>query len=340
MRRPGTSSCPLTATMRQPLLILGTTATGKSSVAVQLARLLAQRGQPAEIVSVDSMKIYKHMDIGTNKPAPELRALAPWHLLDIIEPHQQFTAADFVRQADLAIRQIQARSALPILVGGTALYIQGLLYGFFDGPSIPHDHPIRIELNARLQAEGPEALHRELARVDPATAQRLHPADTRRVTRALEVFQLTQMPLSQLQTQWTAQNPRQPIHIVGLRRPIQDEHARSDARVRQMIQRGLIDEVRTLLDTAHHPEGMGRQAAAAVGYAETILYIRNQRTLEQTVSAIQQNTRRLGKHQRTWFRQLDRRNAIRQWLDLPPEAPPQATANALLHAIDPAVDPA
>lgn len=277
----------------QMLLLLGGTAVGKSAVALPLAERLA-----AEILSIDSMQVYRRMDIGTAKPTPDDRRRVRHHLIDVAEPSEAFSVARFVAAADAAIADAAARGRAVLAVAGTPLYLMALLYGLFDGPSA--DPAIRDRIRSRAAREGADALHAELAAVDPPAAARIHPNDLRRIERALEVFERTGRPISEQQQQWS-RPPRYSYRAIGLRRTREDQSRRINARVRQMVAAGLVDEVRGLLA---EPAGLSEQAAAAVGYAEIIRHFRGELSLDETVEAIKINTRRLAKSQRTWFRRV------------------------------------
>ncbi len=299
------------------ILILGVTASGKGRLAFDLAKSLN-----GEILSIDSMKVYRRMDIGTAKPPKEARQQIPYHLIDLVEPSDSFNVARFLELADNAIQQIKQKGKNIIAVGGTALYIKALLYGLFDGPGA--DPQIRAELKARAETDGLEPLHEELKKVDPDSASRVSPNDAKRIIRALEVFKLTGKPISVFQTQW----PQEQSHnwtIIGLRREKTEESKRINARVKRMIDAGLVDEVKRLL-TEDKP--LSDQARCAIGYAEIIDHLSAARlpqlggpeanggaggetsplggagrtTLDDAVELIKKNTRKLAKAQRTWFK--------------------------------------
>jgi tRNA dimethylallyltransferase len=277
--------------MKQHILILGVTASGKGQLAFSLAESLG-----AEIISVDSMKVYRRMDIGTGKPPREAREEAAYYLIDVVEPSESFSVGRFLELADEAIEQIRGRKRPIIAVGGTALYIKALLYGLFEGPG--SDERIRAELQARAEAEGAE-LYRELAEIDPAAAERISPNDTKRIIRALEVYKITGKPISSFQSQWNAHDTKHDWVIIGVRREKAEENKRINARVKRMISAGLVDEVQSLL-AEERP--LSRQARCAIGYAEIIDYLSGRITLEEAVELIKKNTRRLAKNQRTWFK--------------------------------------
>lgn len=304
--------------MSKVYLILGCTACGKGAVARQLARQVG-----GQIISVDSMKIYRRMDIGTAKPSAQLRAELPHHCVDLVEPGEGFTVADYVRHADAAIETIRAAGAVPVAVGGTSLYIKALTEGLFEGPQAPPE--VRQALRDRAHAEGLTALHEELAEIDPDAAGRIHRNDERRIVRALEVYQATGSPISKLQSQWDAGRHRHDCVLVGLRRPREELNHRVNLRVRKMVEMGLVDEVKRLLE---EPAGLSPQAAQAVGYAELIRYFRGRISLEDAIEQVKINTRQLAKKQRTWHRRWS--DVI--WFDLAVDETPEQTVERILSA--------
>lgn len=275
-------------------LLIGCTASGKSRVGLELARRLG-----GEIVSVDSMKIYRRMDIGTAKPSAQARAEVPHHLIDVVDPSDSYSLARYVEEADRAIRQIAERGRPILAVGGTMLYVRGLTAGVFEGPGA--DPEFRRELRLRAAREGAPVLHAELARVDPQAAERIHSNDLRRIERALEVYHVTGAPISAFQKQWEQPTMRYDCRIVALRRPKEEASHRINSRVQRMLDAGLVEEVRLLLA---EPKGIGDQAAQAVGYAEIIACLRGEMTLPDAIERIKINSRRLAKHQRTWMRRM------------------------------------
>ena len=296
--------------------IVGCTGCGKGAVGRELARRTG-----AEIVSLDSMKVYRRMDIGTAKPPPELRREIPHHLIDIVEPSEGFSVANYVERADRALADIQARAKPVLAVGGTPLYLKALTEGLFEGPSA--DPKVRGRLHAQAEAEGSVALHRRLQEVDPKAAGRIHPNDLRRLVRALEVFELTGRPISALQEQWDRERTRYDFKLIGLRRNVADQNHRTNLRVRRMVEAGLVDEVKSLLA---EPKPLSRSARQALGYAEIIRHLSGELSLADTIEMIKINTRQFAKAQRTWFKRFRQI----KWLDPTPDADAGEIADALV----------
>ncbi len=275
--------------------LTGPTAGGKSEVAVELAGVIG-----AEIISLDSMALYRGMDVGTAKPAIEDRGGVPHHLLDVIEPDQEYSLAQYVAAAHECIREIRERGRKVLFVGGTPLYLKGLLRGIFEGPAA--DWEFRRELEREAGQEGTGFLHDRLARVDPVAAQRLHPNDTRRLVRALEVFEKTGKPISQLQEQFERGRPAEECRVFVLDWDRAELYERIDRRVERMFSAGLIDEVRRLLT---QPGGLGKTASQALGYREVIDHLRDGPDLPDTIELVKTHTRQFAKRQLTWFRSLE-----------------------------------
>jgi len=298
--------------MHRLYFIIGCTAGGKGALGRELARRLG-----GQIVSVDSMKIYRRMDIGTAKCSLAIRAEIPHHCIDIVEPSESFSVAQFVARADRAIGEIAAAGSVALAVGGTSLYIKALSEGLFEGPSA--DEQTRQHLRARAAAEGLAALHAELAAVDAAAAERIHPNDERRIVRALEVYHATGTPITALQRQWDSGRRRYEAVFIGLRRDKADQARRINLRAKMMLDAGLADEVAALLA---EPAGLSSQAAQAVGYAEMIDYLMGRCSLDEAFELIKINTRRLAKKQRTWHRRF----AGVTWFDATPDETPENLA--------------
>ncbi|HUW18051.1 MAG TPA: tRNA (adenosine(37)-N6)-dimethylallyltransferase MiaA [Sedimentisphaerales bacterium] len=283
------------------VLILGVTGTGKGQLAFELAKSTG-----AEIISIDSMKVYRRMDIGTAKPPKEARQRIKYHLVDVVEPSESFSVGVFLEAALPAIELIKSRNKRVIAVGGTALYIKALLYGLFEGPG--GDERIRGELQERAQKEGLEHLYRELEKADSLAAEHIHPSDARRIIRALEVYKITGKPISGFQQQWQSDITGD-WTIIGLRREKTDVNSRINKRAKEMIAAGLVDEVKSLLA---EDRPLSKQARCAIGYAEIIDYLNGKTSLEDAAELIKKNTRRLAKNQRTWFRTFKNVN----WLEV------------------------
>jgi tRNA dimethylallyltransferase len=293
----------MTAAPRMPVII-GPTAGGKTAIAVSVAQLLAEQGLPGEVISADSVQIYRTMDIGSAKPTADEQAGVPHHLIDCIDPAEPFTVHDWLTLAEAAIADIRTRGGVPIITGGTHLYIKALLDGLFAGPD---PDP---ELRARLSALPLDILRARLESVDPEAATRIHPNDLRRTVRALEVFDLTGTPISELQQQWDRKNPRRDdLRVFALRWPSADINARINRRARAMIEQGLVEEVRAI-----EPE-LGVQARQALGYKQILASFAGRITLEQAIEAIKIETRRFAKNQRTWLKRLARDERF-EWIDM------------------------
>jgi tRNA dimethylallyltransferase len=295
-------------------IIAGPTAGGKSALAYALVRLLragssASPPIEAEIISADAYQIYKGLDIATAKPTPEEQTFAKHHLIGVIDlaragDEKTYTVADWLAQAEAAIAEIRARGRLPIVVGGTHLYIKSLLEGLFEGPD--PDPALRASLQARPLAE----LRADLERIDLAAANRIHANDARRTIRALEVFHQTGTPISMLQRQWDAGRTRHDSILIGLDWPVEALNRRINARVKEMMQRGLLDETRELWQrgafgspgAAASP--LQRQAAEALGTKQLLEHLQGRYTLDDAIEKIKIETRRFAKNQRTWLKRL------------------------------------
>jgi tRNA dimethylallyltransferase len=292
------------------LIVTGPTACGKTALALQLADRFG-----AEIIALDSMTVYRGMDIGTAKPTREERSLVTHHLIDVLDPWESPTVAWWLERAVAAYHDITSRGRKVLFVGGTPFYLKALLHGLFPGP--PADAGLRGELEAEARSLGNAALHRRLEAVDPRTAARLHPNDVRRVVRALEVHALTGKPISEWQDSWdtpafTAQPesapPPIPIPAVVLELSRGKLYERINRRVTEMIAAGWLDEVRGLLEL---PYPLSREARQALGYRELLAHFDGTGTdWPGTLQLIQTHTRQFAKRQLTWFRHLPRLTAF------------------------------
>jgi len=286
--------------------LVGPTASGKTAVGLEVALAIG-----AEILSLDSMSLYRGMDIATAKPSAADRARVPHHLIDLAEPHEAFSTGRYLEAARAAIADVLARGRRPLFVGGTALYLKALTEGFFDGP--PADWSLRSRLLAEAEERGTAALHERLKAVDPAAASRIHPNDLRRIVRALEVHQATGRPISEQQTQFGSPSPTYRCVLAGIARERSDLYARINRRVDAMFDAGLVDEVRALLA---RPGGISHAAAQFVGYREVIAHLRGELSLAEAIEKVKSRTRRFARKQATWFRKFPQ---IR-WVRAEPES--------------------
>ncbi len=303
---PAPDSAPQLPLHAPLIVILGPTAVGKTALAIHAASALN-----GEIVSADSRQVYRHMDIGTAKPAPDELAAVPHHLIDIVTPDQPYSLAEYQRGAYRAIQDIHARGRLPLLVGGTGQYLTAVLEGW-GIPEVPPDPSLRAELEDFAAAQGARALHDRLRAVDPAAASRIDYRNIRRVVRALEVSLLTGTPISALQRK---SPPPYRVLQIGLTLPREALYERIDARVERMIAAGLEREVRALLDAGYT---WGCPAMSGLGYAQWQPYLAGDATLDEVAGAIRRETRAFARRQYTWFRGHD--SGIR-WLDAAQTAP-------------------
>lgn len=283
-----------------PLIILvGPTAVGKTALAVRLA--LELKG---EILSADSMQIYKGMDIGTAKPSIEERKGIPHHLIDLVNPDEAFTVADFQTHYQRKLYELQEKNLTALLSGGTGLYVRAVTRGF-DFPDQPGDPHLRDQLRQKATAEGNQALHRWLAEVDPVSAGKIHPNDLKRVLRALEVYINTGTPFSRQQKARTSKLPANTIYI-GITREREELYKRIELRVDKMLNDGLLAEVQGLLEKGYGPE---LQSMQGLGYKELIPVLTGDSTLEDAVELLKKRTRHYAKRQLTWFR----REPVEEW---------------------------
>ncbi len=288
--------------IKHSLLLAGPTAVGKSGVALLLAEKLG-----GEIISVDSMQVYRGLDIGTAKPNAVERARIPHHLLDVVDLSEQFDAAKFVRIANDAVKQIEARGRLPIFCGGTGFYFKALLEGLGEAP--PADPVVRAELQAKPMPE----LLRELAERDPVAFERIDRQNPRRVIRALEVIRMTGKPFSAQRADWSSETPApakpDAPHVITLSRSNSDLRERIDKRVDQMFAQGLVAETQRLLE---HGLAQNQTAMQAIGYRQVVEHLRGERSLNETIELVKIRTRQFANRQMTWFR----RQLPASWLEV------------------------
>jgi tRNA dimethylallyltransferase len=289
----------------EPLLVvvLGPTASGKSALAIHLAQQFA-----GEVVSCDSVALYRHFEIGTAKPTSQQRALVPHHLLDVAEPDEPFTAGEYARQARAAIQDIAGRGRLPIVVGGTGLYLRALLEGLFPGPQ--RSDELRERLRAKAAQRGSPYLHRILARLDREAASRIHANDLPKLVRAIEVCLASRAQMSELWKQ-RGRDPLRGFQVlrIGLNPPREKLYDRINQRAVRMFEDGLIEETKSLLE--RYGGYKGTTPLESLGYKQVVQFLRGELTREQAVTAAQQGHRNYAKRQMTWFR----REPDVSWLD-------------------------
>ncbi len=276
--------------------IVGPTAVGKTELALRLAQELQ-----VEIINADSRQVYRYMDIGTGKPTSEQMAMVPHHIIDIIDPDESFNLAMYHQLATKAIQTTQQRNKLPLLGGGSGLYIWSLVEGW-KLPQVPPDALLRAELEARAKQEGSYVLHRELQQIDPLAAARIDASNTRRIIRALEIYHATKQAPSQLLQRNEA--PAFPIVIIGLTIERNKLYARIDRRVDRMIESGLVEEVRGLLQKGY---SLSLPCMSSIGYKQIGQFLQGQLTLPSAIEQIKYETHRMARHQYAWFRRNDER---------------------------------
>lgn len=294
------------ASSNKPLIpvFAGPTAGGKTALAIKVATLAEANGHTppggGAVISADAFQVYRGLDIASAKPSMEERQGVPHHLIDIIEPTEPFTVAQWLERATQKIDEIESQGGWPIIAGGTHLYIKALIDGLFEGP--PADESLREQLRAMPAAER----RAELERVDPKAAQRIHPADERRTIRALEVYRLTGTPISDHQSQWDPKpdEPTNPLAdrllLVTLQWSTPAINTRINARVKAMVEAGLVEETQRLLDAGT----LGPQAAQALGTKQILAHLQSGFPLDDAIERIKIETRRFAKNQRTWLRRL------------------------------------
>ena len=298
----------------QPIFLAGPTAVGKSAIALALVEKIG-----GEIVSVDSMQVYRGLDIGTAKPTADERARVSHHLIDVCDLTEAFDAAQFIRLAQKVVAEIQSRSKTPVFCGGTGLYFKAFLDGLGDAPATD------AKLRAELEAAPLEKLLEELRARDPATFEKIDRQNPRRVVRAVEVIRLTGKKFSEQRADWAIQNSKFKIqNYFCLTRPAEDLHARINTRVDEMFRRGLVAETEQLLK-----RGLAENkfALQAIGYRQVVEHLRGERPLAETIALVKSRTRQFAKRQLTWFRA--RKNW--EWVELKPDDAPEKILPRLWH---------
>ncbi|RMG69452.1 MAG: tRNA (adenosine(37)-N6)-dimethylallyltransferase MiaA [Nitrospirae bacterium] len=280
------------------IILLGPTSVGKTSLSIKIAQAL-----DTEIISADSMQIYRGMDIGTAKPSREELSMVRHHMIDIVEPSERYSVGRYVEEVVPIIEELHRRGKIPLIVGGTGLYIKALTRGLFSAPEA--DQELRNELK-RQEEKSPGSLYQKLKELDPEKASMINPSDRRRIIRALEVCFKTDHPISDLQRELTEPLPYR-FTKIGLTRDRKELYRLIELRVDDMFRRGLVEEVRRLIEA--NPSETPLQA---IGYKETIDYLKGKRGLEETVRLIKRATKRYAKRQFTWFR----KEPDIQWVDI------------------------
>lgn len=281
-------------------ILVGPTASGKSAV----AKILAER-YGLEIVSLDSMKIYRGMDIGTSKPSKDTLEKIKYHMIDIIDPSDSYNVKMYVEDAEKIIKHAHKESRRILFVGGTALYFKGLTEGIFEGP--PSDWNLRERLQERAQSEGVDMLYNELCEKDPKAAEKIQKNDIRRIVRALEVYEHTGNPISSWQKQFGKLRTDLQFRVVLLWCDREDLYNKINMRVEKMFDMGLADEVESIFLSE---KGFSREAGQGIGYKEVIDYIEGKYDLPEAIDLVKRNTRHLARHQITWFRKFHTANNI------------------------------
>jgi tRNA dimethylallyltransferase len=292
-------------------VLVGLTASGKKRVGVLAAKRIG-----AEIISLDSIKVYRGMDIGSAKPGPDDRGAVPFHLLDILDPFESFSVGQFLTLAEAKRKEIHDRGRRVLFLGGTAFYLNCLLNGLIEG--VDDDPALRRSLLDRAEREGPETLHAELAAADPSSAEKIHRNDTKRIVRALEVIRLTGHPLSWLKAHRTRRFLTCDFRVAGLRWPMETLKSRIMARTGRMLEKGLVEEVDSILKGG----GFGPESGKAIGYREIIAHLNGELTLEEAEQQINTATWRFAKKQMTWYKRFEQ---IR-WFDVADATEPEALA--------------
>lgn len=282
--------------MDKVVVIAGPTASGKTDLAISLAKAVN-----GEIISADSMQIYQYMNIGTAKPAREEMQGIPHHMLDVVKPDEPFSVAQYKEKAEECIHDILSRKRLPIIAGGTGLYINSLIYNIRFSETVC-DEDFRERMNALAVMGGPKVLHDRLREVDPESAERIHFNNVKRVIRALEVFEFTGKPITQHQKESRLEPPPYRYLTFLLDMDREELYDRIDKRVDRMLQQGLLDEVKALLEMGYR---LGSTAMQGLGYKELIRYLNGEISLEEAIYILKRDTRHYAKRQITWFKAID-----------------------------------
>ena len=297
------------------IVIAGPTAVGKTRISLELAEKLG-----GEIVSADSRQVYRFMDIGTAKPSPEDMRRIPHHMIDVVNPDEEYTVADYGRSAHAAIKSILERGKIPIMVGGSGLYIRAVIDGIFPGPG--SDKKIRENLEKEAEINGLSSLYDRLCKVDPAASSRIHPNDKRRIIRALEIYEITGKPISLLQEKGKKKEASCNTVMIGLNRPREELYGRIEEKVEEIFRQGFVEEVKALLDKGYEENLISMEA---LGYREVIKFLKGEIGLEPAKRKVKQNTCHYAKRQLIWFRKDKRIN----WFNIGNEEKAEETAQKI-----------
>ena len=300
------------------IFLVGPTSVGKTEIACRLAEKIG-----GEVVSCDSMQVYREIEIANNKPSAILRKRAPHHLVDLVSVVEDFDVSRFKKMAEASIRDILKRERVPVVVGGSGLYMSVLLDGIFDDRV--KDDALRQKLSEVAQKKGNEFLHKKLLACDPKSAAKIHPSDRRRLIRALEVFELTGVPISDLQKKREGLWGQFPICVFGLNRERAELYARIDQRVKEMFKEGIVEEVKKLSKFT-----LSQTSAKIIGFKEISEFLRGDKDLLEAQELMQQNTRRYAKRQLTWFRKDSRI----EWLMLEESSRPPETVQKIIERLE------
>lgn len=302
-----------------PVFLIGPTAVGKTEVAILLAKYL-----DTEIISADSMQIYREMNIGTAKPSEEQRKIVRHHMIDIVEPTEDFSVGEYFRGAKKIIEDLSKREKIPLIAGGTGLYIKALTRGIFEGPK--RDKGLRRMMEMEEEKHGKGYLYQKLRDSDPAAASKIHPSDLRRVIRALEVYRLGKRPITDFQKRGTLSYLSGPVKI-GLTRDRKELYRRIEERVDRMVSDGLEEEVKSLMERGCHD---GMTSMQGLGYSHFMRYLRGEYSLEEAVRLLKRDTKRYAKRQFTWFRKEE---GIK-WVDITGKSDPEEILELLKEKVE------
>ncbi|MDY7018657.1 MAG: tRNA (adenosine(37)-N6)-dimethylallyltransferase MiaA [Chloroflexota bacterium] len=301
--------------MKHLIAIVGPTAAGKSNLAINLAQCFG-----GEIINADSRQVYRHMDIGTSKPTLSERELVPHHLIDVVDPNEDFNLALYYQLATETINAVHTKGKLPLLVGGSGLYVWSVIEGW-DIPAVPPNKELRRDLEIKAQGEGRDTLYRELQTIDPLAASKIHPGNIRRIIRALEIYYAVGQYPSKL---WRKEAPDFSVLVVGLTMERSELYGKIDQRVDKMIEKGLIEEVKSLMERGYN---ISVPSMSGIGYKQIGQFLEGEIASSTAIEKIKYETHRLARHQYAWFRLGDARI---HWLDASHSCDITSVANNLV----------